>query len=145
MGEGACRCSARQVDRWAGRRMTLVLDAGAFIAVERGDRRVMALLAREHRAGRLPVTHGGVVGQVWRGDARQVRVAGLISGSAVVSLDEALGRAAGALLARSGGRDVIDAAIIVLAADGDEILTSDADDLRALAAASGTQTELVEV
>jgi len=125
--------------------MTLVLDAGAFIAVERGDRRVMALLAREHRAGRLPVTHGGVVGQVWRGDARQVRVAGLISGSAVVSLDEALGRAAGALLARSGGRDVIDAAIIVLAADGDEILTSDADDLRALAAASGTQTELVEV
>jgi len=125
--------------------MTLVLDAGAFIAVERADRRVMALLAREHRAGRLPVTHGGVVGQVWRGDARQARVARLISGSAVVSLDEALGRAAGALLARSGGRDVIDAAIVVLAADGDEILTSDADDLAALAAASGTHAELVEV
>ncbi len=125
--------------------MTLVLDAGAFIAVERADRTVMALLAREQRAGRLPVTHGGVVGQVWRGDARQARVARLISGSVVVSLDEALGRAAGDLLARSGRRDVIDAAIVLLAADGDEILTSDADDLTALAAASGTYAELVEV
>lgn len=125
--------------------MTLLLDAGAFIAVERADRRVMALLAREHRAGRLPLTHGGVVGQVWRGDARQVRVARLLSGTAVTALDEALGRAAGALLARSGGSDVVDAAIVVLARDGDEILTSDADDLAALAAASGAHTELVEV
>jgi len=125
--------------------MTLVLDAGAFIAAERADRRVMALLAREHRAGRLPVTHGGVVGQVWRGDARQARIARLISGSEVAALDQALGRAAGALLARSGGRDVIDAAIVVLAADGDEILTSDAADLSALTAASGTHAELVEV
>jgi len=125
--------------------MTLVLDAGAFIAVERADRMVMALLAREQRAGRLPVTHGGVVGQVWRGDARQARIARLLSGSVVVSLDEALGRAAGDLLARSGGRDAIDAAIVLLAADGDEILTSDAEDLAALAAASGTHAELVEV
>lgn len=125
--------------------MTLVLDAGAFIAAERADRRVMALLAREHRAGCLPVTHGGVVAQVWRGGARQARVARLISGSAVASLDEALGRTAGALLARSGGSDVVDAAIVALADDGDEILTSDADDLTALAAASGTHAELVEV
>lgn len=125
--------------------MTVVLDAGAFIAVERADRRVMTLLAREHRARRLPVTHGGVVGQVWRGDSRQARVARLISGSVVVSLDEALGRAAGALLARSGASDVIDATIVLLAADGDEILTSDADDLAALAVASDIHAELVEV
>ncbi len=125
--------------------MTLLLDAGAFIAVERGDRSVMALLAREHRSGRVPLTHGGVVGQVWRGDARQVRVARLLSGTAVAALDESTGRAAGALMSRSGTRDVIDAAIVVLARDGDEILTSDAADLDALAAASGTHVELVEV
>ncbi len=125
--------------------MTLLLDAGAFIAVERADRRVMALLAREHRADRLPLTHGGVVGQVWRGDARQARVARLLSATAIISLDEALGRAAGALLARSGGHDVIDAAIVALARDGDEILTSDAGDLAALAVASATHAELVEV
>jgi hypothetical protein len=126
--------------------MTMLLDAGALIAVERADRRVMALRAREHRAGRLPLTHGGVVGQVWRGEARQARVARLLMGSTVVALDEALGRATGALLARSDGHDdVVDAAIVVLAREGDEILTSDAGDLAALLAASGTHAELVEV
>ncbi len=125
--------------------MTLLLDAGAFIAVERGDRSVMALLAREHRSGRVPLTHGGVVGQVWRGDARQARVALLLSACAVAALDESIGRAAGVLMSRSGTRDVIDAAIVLLASDGDEILTSDAADLAALAAASGTHLELVEV
>ena len=48
-------------------------------------------------------------------------------------------------MSRSGTRDVIDAAIVLLASDGDEILTSDAADLAALAAASGTHLELVEV
>jgi len=125
--------------------MTLVLDAGAFIAVERADRRVMALLAREQRAGRTPITHGGVVGQVWRGDARQARVSRLLGASTVVALDDALGRASGALLARSGTPDVIDAAIVLIAADGDEILTSNPEDLAALAAASGLHVDLVDV
>ena len=44
----------------------LVLDAGAFVAVERGDRDVVALIKRERLAGRVPVSHGGVVAQVWR-------------------------------------------------------------------------------
>ena len=39
----------------------LALDAGAFLAVERGDRDVVALVKRERMAGRLPVTSGGVV------------------------------------------------------------------------------------
>lgn len=47
----------------------LVLDAGAFVAVERGDRDVVALVKRERLAGRSPVTGGGVVAQVWRGAA----------------------------------------------------------------------------
>lgn len=125
--------------------MTLVLDAGALIAVERADRKVLALLAREHLAGRTPVTHGGVVGQVWRGRARQARVGRLLAGVVVVALDEELGRAAGTLLARAGASDVIDAAVVLLAADGDEILTSDPQDLSVLAAASGVHADLVDV
>jgi hypothetical protein len=125
--------------------MTLVLDAGAFIAVERGDRRVMALLAREHRSGRAPVTHGGVVGQVWRGDPRQARVGRLLAGVVVAALDEELGRAAGALLARAGSSDVIDAALVLLTTDGDEILTSDPDDLAALAATSEVHADVVRL
>lgn len=125
--------------------MSLILDAGAFIAVERGRREVVALLAREHRAGRVPITHGGVVGQVWRGKAKQAVLARLLSGTDVVPLDEALGRGAGALLARVHSHDVIDAAVVMIAEDDDVILTSDPDHLTALGAASGTHVELVAI
>ena len=125
--------------------MTLVLDAGAFIAVERADRRVMALLAREHRAGRTPITHGGVVGQVWRGNPGQARVSRLLAGVFVAALDEELGRAAGALLARAGTSDVIDAALVLLVMDGDEVLTSDPADLALLCAAIDVHADVVRL
>lgn len=127
--------------------MTVVLDAGALVAVERGDRDVVAIIERERRAGRMPRTHGGVVGQVWRGAGPpQAVLARLLAGVDVVPLDEDLGRRAGVLLARSGARDVIDAAVVLLAAaDLDEILTSDPDDLRTLLAASGTRAAIVTV
>lgn len=126
--------------------MSLVLDAGAFLAAERGDRGVAALLKGELESRRVPRTHGGVVGQVWRGGARrQARVAGLLRGTDVVPLDDALGRRAGVLLGRARARDVIDAAVVLLAADGDTILTSDSDDLRPMAEASGLHVDLVPV
>jgi hypothetical protein len=49
------------------------------------------------------------------------------------------------LLARSGQSDAIDAAVVCLAADGDDILTSDPDDLHALAQAAEIHVELVPV
>jgi hypothetical protein len=126
--------------------MTLVFDAGAFVAVERGDRRVMALLKAELLAGRTPVTHGGVVGEVWRGGSgRQAPVARLLDGVEVEPLDEELGRRAGVLLKHTGGRDVIDAAVILLAHDGDTVLTSDPGDLTALAAEADIHLELATV
>ena len=124
----------------------LVLDAGALVAVERLDRDVIALIKRERLAGRAPVTHGGVVGQVWRGGGgRQANLARLLAGVDVVALDADLGRRAGALLARSKTVDVIDAAVALLASDGDELLTSDARDLRLLVRATGAHVELIEV
>ena len=44
--------------------MSLVLDAGAFLAVERGDRDIVALVKRERLAQRTPLSHGGVVAQI---------------------------------------------------------------------------------
>lgn len=123
----------------------LVLDAGALVAAERGDRSVAALIARERRAGRVPVTHGGVVGQVWRGGASQALLARLLAGVHVAALDDPLGRRAGALLARTSTNDVIDAALVLLAGDGDEILTSDPRDLATLASAGGMHVELLTV
>jgi hypothetical protein len=125
--------------------MTLVLDAGALIAVERADRELAALLKVERQAGRTPVTHGGVVGQVWRDGARQVMLARVLDGLEIIPLDDALGRRAGRLLARCGGDDVTDAAVVLLAVDGDTILTSDTLDLARLAAAAGTHVELAPV
>jgi hypothetical protein len=122
----------------------LVLDAGAFVAVERGDRGVVALVKRERLAGRVPVTSGGVVAQVWRG-GRQVPVARLLAGTDVAAIDDPLGRRAGLLLARSGQRDAIDATVVCLAADGDDILTSDPGDLRVLAEAADIHIDLIPV
>jgi hypothetical protein len=126
--------------------MTLVLDAGALVAIERLDRDVVALIKRERRLGRAPVTHGGVVGQVWRGGTgRQANLARLLPGVEVLPLDDTLGRRAGMLLAETRMSDVIDAAVVLLAADGDEILTSDTSDLRRLVQASGLHADIVSV
>lgn len=126
--------------------MSLILDAGALLAVERGDRDTIALLKRELHARRAPLTHGGVLGQVWRGGAgRQARLARLLPALDVAPLDEAMGRRAGVLLGRAAARDVIDAAVVLLAEDGDTILTSDPGDLESLARAAGVHVDLVAV
>lgn len=125
--------------------MSLVLDAGALLAVERGDRDVMALLKQALLEGSAPVTHGGVVGQVWRGGARQARLAKFLPGVDVAPLDEELSRRSGVLLGRARKSDVVDAAVVLLAQDGDSILTSDPGDLRGLAEVAGTHVDLVPV
>jgi hypothetical protein len=126
--------------------MSLILDAGAFVAVERGDRHIAAVLKRALLTGEPPRTHGGVVGQVWRGGAgRQARLAPLLPGVTVEPLDEALGRRAGVLLGRSRASDVVDAALVLLARDGDMVLTSDPDDLRTLAQTADLHIDLVPV
>ena len=125
--------------------MKLVLDAGAFIAFERGDRTVAALLKRELLARRRPCTHGGVVGQIWRAGARQAPIARLLGAMEVVALDLELGRRAGLLLSRTRKADVIDSALVLLANDGDWIVTSDPDDLYALADGAGLHVEILQV
>jgi hypothetical protein len=116
----------------------MVLDAGAFIAVE-------ALLKREFLARRRPRTHGGVIGQIWRGRARRARVARLLPGLEVVSLDLELGQRAGLLINRGRRADVVDAALVLLASDGDWIVTSNPEDLGPLAEAVGLHVEIIRV
>ncbi len=124
--------------------MTLVLDSGALIALERNDRAMWRRLKAAHLAGEVPISHGGVVGQVWRrGGPRQAPLARALGGIDVRPLDEHLGRLAGALLAHAGTSDVIDAALVLLAADGDDIVTSDPGDLEPLAALAGCHVELL--
>jgi len=49
------------------------------------------------------------------------------------------------LLGRARMKDVVDAALVLLAVDGDMILTSAPDDLAALADAAGLHVDLVAV
>ena len=126
--------------------MTILLDAGALLAVERGDRELVAALKDERLAGRTPVTHGGVVGQVWRGGAgRQARLAAALPAVDVQPMDDDLGRRAGVLLGRARRPDVIDAGLVLLAHDGDEVVTSDPGDLRALARSAGLHVDIVPI
>lgn len=126
--------------------MTLVLDSGALIALEKNDRVMWRRLKAALRAGQVPVSHGGIVGQAWRGGGpRQALLAKALDGIDVRALDENLGRAAGELLAHAGASDVIDAALVLLADDGDDIVTSDADDIEPLAAHLGRHVELLHV
>jgi hypothetical protein len=85
-----------------------------------------------------------VIGQVWRGRRpRQSLLARALDGIDVRALDVALGRAAGELLGTARRQDVIDAALVLLAQDGDNILTSDPDDIEPLARAAGRDVEVI--
>lgn len=126
--------------------MTLILDAGGLVALERGDRITWRRVTNAMRAGDPPLTHGGVIAQVWRGGSgRQARLAVALRSIHVQGLDDALGRAAGVLLRRAGMTDAIDAAVVAIAHHGDRILTSDPLDITHLAAAAGKRLDVVPV
>ena len=94
------------------------------LAVERSDRDAIALIKNERVNEHAPLTHGGVIGQVWRGGrGRRANLARLLPGVDVESIDDRVGRQAGVLPGVARGEDVIDAAVVLLASDGDIILT----------------------
>ena len=113
----------------------LVLDAGALIALDRGDKRMIALLDRALAQGRILRVPAGVVGQAWRDGRVQVVLARFLRSKEVeiVPLDEELARSCGELCRAAKARDVIDASVAILARERrDPIVTSDPDDLRRL-------------
>jgi predicted nucleic acid-binding protein len=113
----------------------LTLDAGALIAFEKNDRRVVALLARALVHEHSLAVPAGVVGQVWRDGRRQARLARLLAADDVKiePLDDQCARAAGQLCGVSGTFDVIDASVVLCArSHGHRIATSDPDDIRTL-------------
>jgi 2C-methyl-D-erythritol 2,4-cyclodiphosphate synthase len=114
---------------------TAVLDAGAFIALERRDSRVLALLAQLVADRRVAHVPAGVVAQVWRGSPRQHAMIRLLRSGALrtesLSVDVAL--RIGLLLGSTGAADVIDAHVVLLARRlHARVVTSDPDDLRRL-------------
>ena len=120
----------------------LTLGAGALIALDRGDRRMVALLQEVVKRSVRVRVPAGVVGQAWRDGARQAGLARFLRTREVEipALDEHVARAAGELCAISGTSDVIDASVVLAArTEGDTILTSDPEDLRKLDATATIQ------
>jgi hypothetical protein len=110
----------------------LTLDAGALIAFERNDRRMVALLARSVAHGLGLSVPAGVVGQVWRDGRRQARLSRLLGASQVevVALDDQRARDAGQLCGVRGTSDMIDASVVLCArVRRQRIATADPDDM----------------
>ena len=113
----------------------LTLDAGALIAVERNDRKVVALLARALEVRYSLAVPAGVVAQVWRDGRRQVRLARLLASEQIEiePLDDQRAREAGQLCGVMGVADVIDASVVLCARRrGHRIVSSDPADIRRL-------------
>ena len=113
----------------------IMMDTGALIALDRGDKRMIALLRQALVQGcafRVPL---GVVGQAWRDGRVQVTLARFLRSEEVeiIPLDEQLARSCGELCGATNTSDLIDASVVILARERrDRIVTSDPHDLRRL-------------
>jgi predicted nucleic acid-binding protein len=113
--------------------VTIVYDTGVLIAADRDDRRVWADHRARLEAGVVPVTTAPVVAQASR-SPRQVPLRRFLRGCDIVAFDPTQAHAVGLLLAKTATSDVVDAHVAVTAArTGAVVITSDPDDLRALA------------
>lgn len=121
-----------------------VYDAGALVALDKNDRRMWArhkLALVDERDIRVPVI---VVGQVWRDGRRHVRLGQALTGCRVDPVGLATSKAAGVLCGKAGTADVVDATVVVMAAAlGAIVWTSNAQDITALAAVSGARPAVV--
>ncbi len=122
-----------------------VLDAGAFVAFEKGDAAMRARLAVARRLEVELATTSPIVAQIWRDGRRQSLVASLLAATRVEAPDEAAARRAGELLARTRTHDVVDALLVGLARTGDTILTSDPKDIDVLVTAARARVTILHV
>lgn len=111
-----------------------MLDAGAFIAVERRSGFATKLLGRLVAANVPLVTSGAVVAQIWRGGTgRQTPVAMLLGEVDAVPLGGSQAKLVGMMLGASGTTDPADGHVVLLARErGWPVLTADEADLRAI-------------
>jgi predicted nucleic acid-binding protein len=120
-----------------------VLDAGAIVALERGDRALWAVLKSAASSGTDVIVPSTVIAQTWRRGARQALLARALA-SCVVAAFDAVVYEVGELCGRARTSDVCDAHVALVAATrGDVLYTSDPGDLRRLLVALGARVALI--
>ncbi len=118
--------------------MIVVYDAGALIAAEKPSSRIHKLARTVVEAGRKPLVPAVVAAQALRNPARQVRLVRFLSAAQIEPFTSETVPRVGRLLAVSGTRDVVDAAVVDLAHRfGGLIVTSNPGDMNTLVKAMG--------
>jgi hypothetical protein len=113
----------------------VTMDTGGLIALDRNDRRVVALLARAREVGARVTIPATALAPAIRQPERQARLTRLIRQPTtdVVPLDRVDATSVGRLLAASATSDVVDAHVVVCARRTHQrVVTSDPGDLRVL-------------
>jgi hypothetical protein len=113
----------------------VTFDAGGLIALDRSERRVIALLARARETGARITLPATALAQAIRNPAKQARLSRLARQPTtdLVALDGADATRVGMLLASSRTSDIVDAHVVICAhRKGQAIITSDPDDLTRL-------------
>ena len=114
----------------------IAFDAGGLIALDRNDRRVLALVARAMELGMRITIPATALAQAIRNPARQARLSRLIrqAGTDLIALNGPDATAVGLLLARTSTADVVDAHVVICAQRARQaVVTSDPDDFRQIA------------
>lgn len=113
----------------------MTLDAGGLIAIDRGERQMLTLLARVRQLSGTVTVPATALAQAMRNPARQVRLIRLIrqTTTKIVDLNRADAIAVGRILARTRTSDITDVHVILSARRvGQAVVTSDAADVRRL-------------
>jgi PIN domain-containing protein len=113
----------------------MTFDAGGLVALDRNDRRVIALLARAAELGSRVTVPATALAQALRRPAQQARLSRLVRQpkTALVALDGPDATQVGMLLAASRTSDIADAHVVICARrHAEPIVTSDPKDLKRL-------------
>lgn len=113
----------------------VTLDAGALIALDRDDRRVLVLLARAMETKARITIPATALAQAIRQPSRQARLARLVRQPTtdIAPLNGPDATSVGVLLAASRTSDIADAHVVICARRaGQAIVTSDPTDLQRL-------------
>jgi len=114
----------------------VVFDTGALIALDRGLREVVVLVAEARQEHDTITVPASCVAQAWRAPARQARLAGFLRlpNVDIVALDDTEARRVGLLLAGTHTVDVVDAHVAICGQRlGQAVLTSEPVDILRLA------------
>jgi len=116
--------------------MSVALDSGALIALERNDRVMWTALKLAALRNEDVLVPSAALAQVWRGRASQARLAAALEYCVIASFDD-VAKAVGELCGQARMADICDAQVAIVASGASVLYTSDPGDLRRLIAAYG--------